>query len=87
VAWLAARVREPSAGYLGLLDSSAPVVFERRLASPWLSFPVSARGGLRQVLTHSAQHRSQVLCWLAGRGVPTPDLDYAVMLGALRRPG
>jgi hypothetical protein len=42
--------------------------------------PVTARDGLLQVLTHSSQHRAQVLSWLSAQGVPTPDLDYVVML-------
>jgi len=32
------------------------------------------------MMTHSAQHRSQVLSWLSAKGVPTPDLDYVLML-------
>ena len=32
---------------------------------PWFTFQLTARKGLRQVLTHSAQHRSQVLSWLS----------------------
>jgi hypothetical protein len=44
----------------------------------------TARDGLLQVLTHSSQHRSQVLSWLSAQGVRTPDLDYVVMLGEQR---
>jgi uncharacterized damage-inducible protein DinB len=47
---------------------------------PWFTFQVTAREGLWQVLTHSAQHRSQVLSWLSAQGVETPDLDYVLML-------
>jgi uncharacterized damage-inducible protein DinB len=41
---------------------------------------VTVRDGLLQVLSHSAQHRSQVLSWLSSQGVETPDLDYVLML-------
>jgi uncharacterized damage-inducible protein DinB len=47
---------------------------------PALNVPVTARDGLLQVLTHSSQHRSQVLSWLSAHGISTPDLDYVLML-------
>jgi uncharacterized damage-inducible protein DinB len=37
------------------------------------------REGLIQVLTHSAQHRAQVLSTLGERGRQVPDMDYVVM--------
>jgi uncharacterized damage-inducible protein DinB len=41
---------------------------------------MTCRDGLLHVLTHSAQHRSQVLSWLSTQGLATPDLDYVLML-------
>jgi uncharacterized damage-inducible protein DinB len=83
--WFAAHIQELGAAYLRLLEST-PDSLDRPLQIPWFTFPVSAREGLRQVLTHSAQHRSQVLSWLSTRGVATPDLDYVLMLRELRQP-
>jgi len=84
--WFRSHVQELGAAYLTLLDASTPTGLGRVLAIPWFSFPVTAREGLLQVLTHSAQHRSQVLSWLSTRGVPTPDLDYVLMLREMRQP-
>lgn len=78
--WFSNRIRELGAAYALLLESDPPVALEFDLAIPWFKFPVSAREGLRQVLTHSAQHRSQVLSWLSAKGIQTPDLDYVLML-------
>jgi uncharacterized damage-inducible protein DinB len=82
--WFSDRIREVGAGYIQLLESNSPEGLEFDLAIPWFKFPVSAREGLRQVLTHSAQHRSQVLSWLSAKGIQTPDLDYVLMLEAER---
>jgi uncharacterized damage-inducible protein DinB len=84
--WFAARAQEVGAAYVRLLEASAADSLDFDLGIPWFNFPVSARDGLRQVLTHSAQHRSQVLSWLSAQGVQTPDLDYVLMLGELRKP-
>jgi uncharacterized damage-inducible protein DinB len=82
--WFATHTQELGAGFLKLVDSAEPDQLARKLNIPWFDFAVTAREGLLQVLTHSAQHRSQVLSWLSGRGVPTPDLDYVVMLSEIR---
>jgi uncharacterized damage-inducible protein DinB len=84
VEWFAAHVRELGEAYVGLVESNAPRDWGRDLAIPWFDFAVTAREGLLQVLSHSAQHRSQVLSWLSGRGVQTPDLDYVLMLSEVR---
>jgi len=84
--WFRTNVQELGAAYLTLLGASTPEGLGRALAIPWFRFPVTAREGLLQVLTHSAQHRSQVLSWLSTRGVPTPDLDYVLMLREMRQP-
>jgi uncharacterized damage-inducible protein DinB len=85
--WFRTRIREVSGAYVQLLQSSSPEALAFDLQIPWFTFPVSALEGLRQVLTHSAQHRSQVLSWLSAQGVQTPDLDYVLMLQEERQPG
>jgi uncharacterized damage-inducible protein DinB len=82
-AWFQGHVQTLGDGYLSLLGRSTPERLQRTLDIPWFDFPVSARDGLLQVLTHSSQHRSQVLSWLSARGVATPDLDYVTMLRGL----
>jgi uncharacterized damage-inducible protein DinB len=84
LAWLHSQVQTLGPGFLGLLERITPEQLEQPLDIPWFDFPVSRRDGLLQVLTHSSQHRSQVLSWLSARGVETPDLDYVTMLGTLR---
>jgi uncharacterized damage-inducible protein DinB len=84
LAWFVDEMRDLGSAYLAAIEASTPASLERELSMPAFAFPVSAREGLLQVLTHSAQHRSQVLSWLASQGVETPDLDYVVMLGELR---
>lgn len=78
--WFSNRSREIGAAYARLLESNPPAALDFDLDIPWFKFPVSAREGLRQILTHSAQHRSQVLSWLSAKGIQTPDLDYVLML-------
>jgi uncharacterized damage-inducible protein DinB len=82
--WFSVRIREVGCAYVQLLESSSAEALEFDLGIPWFKFPVSAREGLRQTLTHSAQHRSQVLSWLSAKGIQTPDLDYVLMLQAER---
>lgn len=84
LAWFVLEMRDLGSAYVAAIEASTPESLERDLSIPWFAFPVRAREGLLQVLTHSAQHRSQVLSWLASQGVETPDLDYVVMLGELR---
>jgi uncharacterized damage-inducible protein DinB len=83
--WFPAEMRELGNGYLHLLESSTPDALDRPLNVPWFEFQMTTREGLLQVLSHSAQHRSQVLSWLAAQGISTPDLDYVVMLGEERQ--
>jgi uncharacterized damage-inducible protein DinB len=84
--WFNARVQEIDAAYVRLLESTSADQLQHDLGMPWFDFAISAREGLLQVLTHSAQHRSQVLSWLSARGVATPDLDYVLLLGEERAP-
>ena len=63
-----------------LLESSTDDRLASPLNVPWFDFALTRRDGLIQVLSHSAQHRSQVLSWLSRQGIQTPDLDYVLML-------
>jgi uncharacterized damage-inducible protein DinB len=80
--WMRGRLRELGASYLQAIESATPEILSQRLEIA-VQHPVTARDGLLQVLTHSSQHRSQVLSWLSAQGVTTPDLDYVLMLGEL----
>jgi uncharacterized damage-inducible protein DinB len=86
LAWFRTRSRAVGEEYVALLEKSSSEALAFDLGIPWFKFAVSAREGLRQTLTHSAQHRSQVLSWLSAKGVQTPDLDYVLMLGETRAP-
>ena len=74
------HVQEIGQAFVRAIEVATPEVPARRLDIA-VKTPVSARDALLQVLTHSSQHRSQVLSWLPAQGVPTPDLDNVVMLG------
>ena len=80
VSWFPEQMRNLGDGFVRLLESSTPVTLAAPLNVPWFTFSLTAREGLWQVLTHSAQHRSQVLSWLSTRGIATPDPDYVLML-------
>jgi uncharacterized damage-inducible protein DinB len=84
IAWFAERATKLGDGYLDLLSGEGDALLERPLTVPWFTFPLTARDGLLQVLSHSAQHRSQVLSTLGARGVKTPDIDYVFMVGSSR---
>ena len=83
LAWMRRHLQEISAGFVRAIETATPDVLARRLDLA-VKAPVTARDGLLQVLTHSSQHRSQVLSWLSAQGVSTPDLDYVLMLGEQR---
>ena len=82
--WLRSHLQTLGSRYLSLLERITAERLAQPLDIPWFDFPISGRDGLLQVLTHSSQHRSQVLSWLSARGLPTPDLDYVLMLRASR---
>jgi uncharacterized damage-inducible protein DinB len=82
--WFGSHLQELGASFVKLVEAADPDQLGRDLNIPWFDFAVTGREGLLQVLSHSAQHRSQVLSWLSGRGVQTPDLDYVVMLSEIR---
>jgi uncharacterized damage-inducible protein DinB len=78
--WMRRHLQEIGQAFVRAIEIATPEVLARRLDIA-VKAPVTARDGLLQILTHSSQHRSQVLSWLAAQGVPNPDLDYMVMLG------
>ena len=80
LSWFREQVRDLGDRFVRLLESSTPQTLAEPLNVPWFTFRLTARDGLRQILTHSAQHRSQVLSWLSTQGIGTPDLDYVLML-------
>ncbi len=86
LAWLRRHLGQIQQGFLETLETATPEVLGRTLDIA-VTVPVTARDGLLQVLTHSSQHRSQVVSWLSAQGIPTPDLDYVVMLAAQRADG
>ena len=49
---------------------------ERRVRIPWFERDFSVPQCLRQVLTHSANHRADVNGWLPLFGVESTDQDY-----------
>jgi uncharacterized damage-inducible protein DinB len=82
--WLRRNLQETARGFVRVIGTARPEILARRLEIA-VKVPVTARDGLLQVLTHSSQHRSQVLSWLSAQGVATPDLDYVVMLDETHR--
>lgn len=55
---------------------SEPSWEARRVRIPWFDRDFSVRQCLRQVLTHSANHRADVNGWLPELGVESVDVDY-----------
>jgi uncharacterized damage-inducible protein DinB len=80
LSWFPDQMRDPGDRFVRLLESSTTETLAAPLNVPWFTFQLTAREGLWQVLTHSAQHRSQVLSWLSARGIDTPDVDCVFML-------
>lgn len=84
LAWFPGQMRQIGASFVRLLESSTDESLAAPLSVPWFDFALTRREGLIQVLSHSAQHRSQVLSWLSAQGVRTPDLDYVVLMREAR---
>jgi uncharacterized damage-inducible protein DinB len=70
-----------------LAESAAGLIEEARTRSPedpvripWFDREVPAAGCLRQVLTHSMNHRADVNGWLPRFGVESTDQDYVDMV-------
>jgi uncharacterized damage-inducible protein DinB len=79
--WFSDRAQEVSDGYAALVAACDEPWLSSPLNVPWFEFPMTMRDGLLQALTHSAQHRAQVLSVLGSQGVPVPDIDYVFMVG------
>jgi len=81
LAWFAERATQVGAGYLQLLADHGDVLLDRELAVPWFDFALTTGDGLLQVLSHSAQHRAQILSTLGAQGLEVPNIDYVYMVG------
>jgi uncharacterized damage-inducible protein DinB len=66
-------VEETGAGLVEAAGSSSP---EQRVHIAWFQRDFSAAQCLRQVLTHSANHRADVNQWLPRFGIESTDVDY-----------
>jgi len=78
--WFPEQMRQIGEAFVRLLESTTDDSLGLPLNVAWFDFQMTRRDGLIQVLSHSAQHRSQVLSWLSTQGIQTPDLDYVLML-------
>ena len=65
----------------GLIEAarSASAAQEQRVHIPWFDRDFTVPQCLRQVLTHSANHRADVNGWLPRFGVDSTDQDYIDM--------
>ena len=70
---LAAVLEETGAGLVEAARSASP---EARVHIPWFGRDFAAPQCLRQVLTHSANHRADVNQWLPRFGVESTHQDY-----------
>lgn len=77
--WFRQRASKLGQDYAELLVGADEQLLEQPLVIPWIPVPLTVREGLIQVLTHSAQHRAQILSTLGERGQRVPALDYVVM--------
>jgi uncharacterized damage-inducible protein DinB len=68
-----AALAESDAGLLQEATSPSP---DRRVHIPWFERDFAVPQCLRQVLTHSANHRADVNGWLPRFGVESTDQDY-----------
>ena len=82
--WFVERSLAVSSGYQALLAGRDETFLESELRIPWIKAPLTARDGLLQVATHSAQHRAQVLSTLGERGIKVPDVDYVFMMAEMQ---
>jgi|SRR5215472_6819180 len=60
----------------GLVEAARSIPSEQRVPIPWFGRDFSVAQCLRQVLTHSANHRADVNQWLPRFGVESTDVDY-----------
>ena len=81
LAWFTRRSGEIAEGYRALLSGRDESWLDGAMHVPWFDFAMTNHDGLLQALTHSGQHRAQVLSALGARRVTVPDVDYVFMLG------
>ena len=67
---------ETGAGLTELADSGR---LTETFHIPWFDRDVTVATGLRQVLTHSMNHRADVNQWLPSYGVESARLDYIAL--------
>lgn len=60
----------------GLVEVAASQSPEQRVPIPWFERDFAVSQCLRQVLTHSANHRADINGWLPRFGVESTDQDY-----------
>ncbi|HKV83734.1 MAG TPA: DinB family protein [Ktedonobacterales bacterium] len=78
VGWFADRSAQLGREYPDLLANAGESFYADALVIPWFDFTLTKHDGLLQVLSHSAQHRAQVLSIVGARGQEVPDLDYVL---------
>jgi len=70
---LEAALAETDAGLVAEARSRSP---EERVRIPWFERDFAVSQCLRQVLTHSANHRADINGWLPRFGIESTDQDY-----------
>jgi len=60
----------------GLIEAAASGSADQRVRIPWFERDFTVPQMLRQVLTHSANHRADLNGWLPRFGVESTDQDY-----------
>lgn len=78
--WLADWVARLGQQYAEMVAGAGESFYDEDLNVPWFDFHLTKHDGLLQVLSHSAQHRAQVLSMLGARGLKVPDLDYVLFV-------
>lgn len=78
--WFIQRSAELARGYADLVATLNPDTLDQPLRVPWFDFPLTKHDGLLQILTHSGQHRAQILSVLGERGLDVPNLDYVAFV-------
>jgi uncharacterized damage-inducible protein DinB len=61
---------------VGLVEEARSRPSEQRVHIPWFDRDFAVAQCLRQVLTHSANHRADINMWLPRFGVESTDQDY-----------
>lgn len=78
--WFARRSTQLSQEYAEIVAGADATFYDEPLRVPWFDFHLTKHDGLLQVLSHSSQHRAQVLSILGARGLEVPDLDYVLFV-------